>query len=73
MERIQGKRVMVTGGAGFLGSRVVAAAREHGASEVIVPRTAQHDRAQRTYIQPFSIEREARTYIHTHYYSFQFN
>ena len=43
MERIQGKRVMVTGGAGFLGSRVVATVREHGASEVIVPRTAQHD------------------------------
>ena len=34
-----GKRVIVTGGAGFLGIPVVAKLMERGASEVIVPRS----------------------------------
>ena len=40
---IKGKRVMVTGGAGFLGARVVDAVRERGASVVIIPRSSEHD------------------------------
>lgn len=36
-------RFVVTGGAGFLGSRVVAALRERGASDVVVPRSAEYD------------------------------
>jgi nucleoside-diphosphate-sugar epimerase len=32
---------MVTGGAGFLGRRVVAETRDAGASEVFVPRSAE--------------------------------
>lgn len=39
----QNKRVIVTGGAGFLGSPVVSKLRERGAAEVIVPRSAQYD------------------------------
>ena len=38
-----GKRVLVTGGAGFLGSVVVRKARERGASEVFVPRSREFD------------------------------
>jgi len=38
-----GKRVIVTGGAGFLGSVVVDLVRARGAREVIVPRSAEHD------------------------------
>jgi len=34
---------MVTGGAGFLGQRVVAKLREHGADDVFVPRSAEYD------------------------------
>jgi GDP-L-fucose synthase len=37
------KRVIVTGGAGFLGSFVVHKLRERGAGEVIVPRRRQYD------------------------------
>ncbi|RMH09325.1 MAG: GDP-L-fucose synthase [Nitrospirae bacterium] len=39
----RGKRVIVTGGAGFLGSFVVERLRDRGAEEVIVPRSSQYD------------------------------
>jgi GDP-L-fucose synthase len=38
-----GRRVMVTGGAGFLGSRVVARLEAAGATDVFVPRSAEYD------------------------------
>jgi GDP-L-fucose synthase len=41
------KRVVVTGGAGFLGSYVVSGLRERGADEIFVPRKAQYDLRQR--------------------------
>ena len=39
----QGKRVVVTGGAGFLGSHVVAELRKRGATDIFVPRSAEYD------------------------------
>lgn len=40
------KRVIVTGGSGFLGSVVVRKLSERGAQEIIVPRKAQYDLTQ---------------------------
>ena len=37
------KRVVVTGGSGFLGRHVVAALARHGGRDVLVPRKAQYD------------------------------
>ncbi|MGB7218028.1 MAG: GDP-L-fucose synthase [Vicinamibacterales bacterium] len=37
------KRVVVTGGSGFLGRHVVAALTRHGCRDVLVPRKAQYD------------------------------
>jgi GDP-L-fucose synthase len=39
----RGRRVVVTGGAGFLGSRVVAQLRNRGATNIFVPRSADLD------------------------------
>ena len=40
---LSGRRVIVTGGSGFLGSHVVEALRAKGAAEVIVPRSSEYD------------------------------
>ena len=38
-----GKKVLVTGGTGFLGSRVVEKLRQRGCSELFVPRSKEFD------------------------------
>jgi GDP-L-fucose synthase len=44
---LEGKRVVVTGGAGFLGSHVIEALRAHGPAEIIVPRRKEFDLTRR--------------------------
>ena len=41
------RRVMVTGGSGFLGRRVVAKLRERGVDDIFVPRSAEYDLVDR--------------------------
>ena len=43
MQGLTGKRITVTGGAGFLGSRVVEELRAAGAKEIFVPRSRDYD------------------------------
>jgi GDP-L-fucose synthase len=43
MTALRGRRVMVTGGAGFLGRRVVERFGRAGAAEVFVPRSGEYD------------------------------
>jgi GDP-L-fucose synthase len=40
---LSGKKILVTGGAGFLGRRVCALLTERGAGELVVPRSAEVD------------------------------
>jgi GDP-L-fucose synthase len=41
--QLAGKRILITGGAGFLGRRVCALLREHGPAALIVPRSTECD------------------------------
>lgn len=47
MPYLRGKRVLLTGGAGFLGSHVLAELKNHSPAEVVVPRSPQYDLRKR--------------------------
>lgn len=47
---LRGARVVVTGGSGFLGRRVVAAVEARGAATVVAPRQAQYDLRDRAQV-----------------------
>jgi len=58
----RGKRVIVTGGAGFLGSFVVEKLKQRGATDIIVPRSRDYDlrdlsAIQRLLSDAFNVER----------------
>jgi len=59
-----GKRVVVTGGAGFLGSFVVEGLRERGCGNVIVPRSRDYDLRDREPI--VRLYKETRPHIVIH-------
>jgi GDP-L-fucose synthase len=46
VNRLRGKRVMVTGGSGFLGQQVVAEFKRSGVRDIFVPRSHQYDLRQ---------------------------
>ncbi|HUL58679.1 MAG TPA: GDP-L-fucose synthase [Anaeromyxobacteraceae bacterium] len=58
------ERVVVTGGAGFLGSYVVEALRARGAREIVVPRTRDHDLVDMGAVR--ALYREARPTVVLH-------
>ncbi|HPD07498.1 MAG TPA: GDP-L-fucose synthase [Candidatus Bipolaricaulis sp.] len=59
-----GKRVVVTGGAGFLGSYVVERLQERGCREIFVPRSKDYDLRDRTHI--LRMLNDARPHIVIH-------
>ena len=58
------KRVMVTGGSGFLGSYVVEKLRERGAREIIVPRSREHDLTEQRVVRSLLAETKPDLVIH---------
>ena len=61
---LEGKRICVTGGGGFLGSRVVAKLRERGHSEVFVVRKRDYDLVRGEAVERLYRERRPEVLIH---------
>ncbi len=64
MGTLSGKRILVTGGAGFLGRFVVEKLRERGPAEIFVPRSADFDLTEQEAVR--RLFREARPEVVFH-------
>ncbi len=61
---LRGRRVLVTGGAGFLGRHLVRTLRERGCHDVIVPRRAEYDLTRETAVERLYRDARPRVVIH---------
>jgi GDP-L-fucose synthase len=61
---IRGKRVVVTGGAGFLGSFVVEQLRARGAGEIFVPRSRDYDLVEMSAVRKLYDDTRPELVIH---------
>jgi GDP-L-fucose synthase len=61
---LRGRRIVVTGGSGFLGSHVVEELRSYGPAELVVPRRREYDLVQREACRRLLQDARADVVIH---------
>jgi len=64
MSVLRGARVLVTGGAGFLGRHVCAAVRARGPAAVLAPRKAEYDLTEQDRVRALLRDTRPDTVIH---------
>lgn len=64
MSRLSGQKVVVTGGAGFLGQRVCARLRKHSPTEVLAPRKTQFDLTEQSQVRRLLDDHKPDLIIH---------
>jgi GDP-L-fucose synthase len=64
MSYLAGKRIVVTGGAGFLGRPVCRALERFGPAEIVVPRSAQYDLRERDAIRSLFFDAHPHVVVH---------
>jgi GDP-L-fucose synthase len=62
--QLRDKRIMVTGGAGFLGQHVVRTLQAHGCTDIAVPRRSQYDLTQESNIKRLYVDVKPEVVIH---------
>jgi GDP-L-fucose synthase len=64
MSVVDGAKVLVTGGAGFLGREVCSQLTDAGAAELVVPRRAQHDLTEQAVVRALLDETQPDVVVH---------
>ena len=64
MDVLRGKRVMVTGGAGFLGKEVCRVLQDFDLADLMIPRRQEHDLREKLAIQQLFEEARPQTIVH---------
>lgn len=64
MSFLKGKRIVVTGGAGFLGRPVCHALEQFGPAEIVVPRSARYDLRERDAVRSLFFDADPQVVVH---------